>query len=135
MASEITREQVMELRRRGASYGQIATSLGISRNTVKSICRRANITTALAVESEPAKVCEQCNGHIEPAVAGQRFCCDACRLAWWHAHPERLNRQAIYTFTCAACGESFDAYGNKHRKYCSHPCYIRHRFNTRGGRP
>ncbi|MFW9113276.1 helix-turn-helix domain-containing protein [Corynebacterium striatum] len=135
MASEITREQVMELRRRGASYGQIATSLGMSRNTVKSICRRADITTAPAVESEPAKVCEQCNGHIEPAVAGQRFCCDACRLAWWHAHPERLNRQAIYAFTCAACGESFDAYGNKRRKYCSHPCYIRHRFNTRGGRP
>lgn len=135
MTSEITRERVMELRRRGDSYGQIATSLGMSRNTVKSICRRADITIDQAAECEPAKACEYCNGHIDAAVVGQRFCSAQCRMAWWHAHPERLNRQAIYTFTCAACGESFDAYGNKYRKYCSHPCYIHHRFNTRGGRP
>ncbi|MGJ9482084.1 helix-turn-helix domain-containing protein [Actinotignum sp. GS-2025e] len=135
MASEITRERVVELRRRGDSYGQIATSLGMSRNTVKSICRRADITTAPAARCEPATTCEHCNGHIEAAIVGRRFCCDACRLAWWHAHPERLDRRAIYTFICRACGQTFTAYGNKHRKYCSHPCYIRHRFKTRGGRP
>lgn len=135
MAREITRERVVELRCRGASYGQIATRLGMSRNTVKSICRRADINIDPAVDVEPAKACEHCNGHFEAAMAGQRFCSDVCRLSWWHAHPERLNRRAIYTFTCVACGESFEAYGNKHRKYCSHACYIRHRFSTRGGRP
>lgn len=64
MASEITREQVIELRRRSASYGQIATSLGMSRNTVKSICRRADITTDPALKCEPATACEHCNGHM-----------------------------------------------------------------------
>lgn len=135
MASGITRERVMELRRRGDSYGQIAASVGMSRNTVKSICRRAEIKSDLVADVDHVTACEQCSGHIEAAVVGQRFCSDVCRLAWWHQHPERLNRRAVYTFTCAACGESFDAYGNKHRKYCSHPCYVRHRFNTRGGRP
>lgn len=39
------------------------------------------------------------------------------------------------THTCAGCGATFEAYGNKHRKYGTHACYIRTRFGTRGGRP
>ena len=123
-------QRIVVLRGRGASYGQIADQLGISRNTVKSVCRRANAATPDA----PATACEQCGQAFDDVVAGRRFCSARCRSRWWHTHPERLTRNAIYTFTCPACGKTFSAYGNKHRTYCCHACYIRHRFNTRGGR-
>ncbi len=37
-------------------------------------------------------------------------------------------------FTCACCGRYFTAYGNNHRKYCSHGCYIAGRFGKKCGR-
>lgn len=30
--------------------------------------------------------------------------------------------------TCPACGKEFPVYGNSHRKFCSHACYIAYRF-------
>ncbi|VTX62978.1 Uncharacterised protein [uncultured Actinomyces sp.] len=56
-------------------------------------------------------------------------------MSWWHTHPMMLERRAITTHACAGCGATFESYGNKHRKYCTHACYIRTRFGTRGGRP
>lgn len=41
---------------------------------------------------------------------------------------EEVNRKANYSCTCAFCGKQFTSYGNKHRKYCSHACYINDRF-------
>lgn len=43
-----------------------------------------------------------------------------------------LNKKAVYTHTCAGCGREFTAYGNARRKYCSHACYINHRFGGGG---
>jgi hypothetical protein len=53
-------------------------------------------------------------------------------MAWWEAHPERLSRKAVYELVCAGCGEPFESYGNKGRRYCSHGCYVKARFG--GGR-
>lgn len=127
----LVRERVVELRRRGNSYGDIAEATGTSRNTVKSICRRASILDA----TDAVSGCEQCGVDLPEGAKARRFCSTECRLAWWHTHPERLNRKAIYEFTCAHCGSPFTAYGNAGRKYCSHACYVRHRFGTRGGKP
>ena len=74
--------------------------------------------------------CRQCG---EPLVQQEKkkrriFCCKSCREKWWTEHAEKINRKAVYTFTCAGCGRSFTAYGNKNRKYCSHGCYIADRF-------
>ena len=44
------------------------------------------------------------------------------------------HENAIYTYVCAACGKQFEAYGNNHRKYCSHKCYINDRFYSRKAR-
>lgn len=129
----MVRDQVLVLRRRGLSYGQIAAELGLSRNTVKSICQRAGITPEQ--NRQPVTACEHCGTALETTGSGRRFCSTSCRLAWWHSHPECLNRRAIYTFTCPTCQQGFSAYGNARRKYCSHACYIRQRFGTKGGRP
>lgn len=53
----------------------------------------------------------------------KKFCSDKCRMAWWNSHQELVNRKAIYHLACAHCGQSFDSYGNKNRKYCSRRCY------------
>ena len=42
--TDAQKEQVRYLRCEGLGYGAIATRLGISENTVKSFCRRNNLT-------------------------------------------------------------------------------------------
>ena len=75
-------------------------------------------------------VCEQCGKPIEQNTGRKRkrFCCDACRNKWWNAHLELVKRKAVYNYTCPACGKKFTVYGNSHRKFCSHACYIAYRF-------
>ena len=105
--------QIAELRQFGYGYASIADALGLTKNQVSAYCRRAGLTGTKA------------------AVGTTEFCSDSCRVRWWNAHPEMVNKKAIYHFTCACCGKEFTAYGNAHRKYCSHVCYIADRF--RGG--
>lgn len=119
------KQQITTMRRDGAGYGKIAVILGISINTVKSFCRRHNLVT-----KKTTSVCEQCGKPIEqnPGRKRKRFCCDACRNKWWNTHPELVKRKAVYTFTCPNCGKKLSVYGNSHRKFCSHACYIEYRF-------
>lgn len=128
------KRKIITLREGGASFGQIAAITGVGRETIKSWCRRNNITPHPR-RTPMDGVCEHCGKAIDQPRRGQRFCSRACRMSWWHAHPMMLERRAITSHTCAGCGATFEAYGNKHRKYCTHACYIRARFGTRGGRP
>lgn len=41
-------------------------------------------------------------------------------------------RKAFYPLICAECGKEFLSYGNRKRKYCSHACYIKARFQKGG---
>lgn len=119
------KQNIIALRRDGEGYGQIAATVGISINTVKSFCRRHSLAA-----KKVASVCEQCGQSIEqnPGRKRKRFCCDACRNKWWNSHLELVKRKAVYTFTCPTCGEEFTVYGNRRRKFCSHACYIAYRF-------
>ena len=58
----------------------------------------------------------------------KKFCSDKCRNKWWNAHLDKVDRRVIREVTCAGCGKTFSVYGQAARKYCSHACYIRHRF-------
>lgn len=119
------KKQIIALRRNGAGYGNIASQLGISINTVKSFCRRHSLA-APPTDS----LCEQCGRPIaqNPRRKRKRFCCDACRNKWWNSHLDLVKRKAVYIFTCPTCGKEFTVYGNSHRKFCSHACYIAYRF-------
>jgi transposase len=116
------RETIGKLRLDGLSYGQIAAALGISVNTVKSFCRRHDASKLL---------CKNCGKSLEQVVGKKpkTFCSDWCRNAWWKSHRNAMRKKAVYTLYCARCGRRFDSYGNKSRKYCSHECYIRDRFD------
>jgi endogenous inhibitor of DNA gyrase (YacG/DUF329 family) len=119
------KQQIIVLRRDGEGYGRIAAQLQISINTVKSFCRRHSLAARI-----DGAVCEQCGKpiHQNPGRKRKRFCSDSCRNKWWNAHLELVKRKAVYTYTCPACGKEFMVYGNSHRKFCSHACYIAYRF-------
>ena len=133
--------EIASLRSQGFGYAKIAQALGISQNTVKSYCRRNNIGagSVSAVEVvEPLETstsfCECCGKEMHQFFGHKtrRFCSDACRNRWWNSHLDLVKRKAVYKYKCPGCGREFEVYGNSHRKYCSHECYISHRFG--GGR-
>ena len=120
------KQRIEFLRGRGESYASIADDLVISENTVKSYCRRNNIGVAIKQEQPtPTEVCANCGCPLlhTPGSKRKRFCSDNCRMAWWKARPEAVDRRAFYHFVCPTCGESFEAYGNANRKYCSRACF------------
>lgn len=131
--------QIIKLRADGNGYGKIAKSLGIPLNTVKSFCRRNDISgnssvgPALPLTGETT-CCENCGRPIRQIAKQKkkRFCCDKCRNAWWNSHLEQVKRKAVYQFKCLYCGKEFHVYGDKRRKYCSHACYIADRFKAGG---
>ena len=120
------KEQIRTLRLQGVSYAKIGKTLGISDNTVRSFCRR----NGLGKNAKNAVYCKQCGKLIKiiPKQKPKKFCSDVCRNTWWKMHQECITRKAVYEYICACCGKYFTAYGNNHRKYCSHACYIADRF-------
>lgn len=131
--------QIRELRMRGTGYKAIATITGLTRDIVRNYCKAhgldglcSDLTVNMKERMAKGKVCWYCGRELLQPHTGRRkkFCSDACRRAWWKIHPEasRQSEEALYHMTCAYCGTPFVSYGNRHRKYCSHECYIRDRF-------
>ena len=121
------KEQIKQLRMQGESYEKIGKTMGLSKNTIYSFCRRYGLEVA-------ENTCKNCGTYIEvrSKQKPKKYCCDSCRLTWWSKHTDDLEKKANYSFTCKCCNSTFTAYGNKHRKYCSHACYIRARY-AKGG--
>lgn len=129
----MTNEQkgrIAEMRRQGCTYANIAETLSVSENTIKTCCRRARLAkdTCKAIA-----VCKQCGRSIviKDKYKARQFCSDKCRAAWWYANRGGKPRTEYY-LACANCGQPFVSAGNKARKYCSHQCYIAARFGGGG---
>ena len=125
---------IATLRSDGFGYGKIATALGLTKNQVVSYCHRNDLngTAAAPAKSLNVNFCKNCGKPIRQKVGVRtmKFCCNECSKEWWKKHPEAINKHAIYHFTCAYCRKEFTAYGNNHRKYCSHECYVKARFGN-----
>lgn len=132
------KKTITTLRKKGASAGAIAGMLNISINTVKTHLRRHPVDiveTGPEVKAQPCILqCKHCGRVIvqSPGRKKKQYCSDECRNRWWNAHADKVQRKAYITFDCLACGKQVTAYGNEKRKYCSHECYIEHRFGTDG---
>lgn len=129
--------QVKELRLKGMGYRAVAEALGLSRDIVRNYCKTNGLGGYAAaamrnVQEREAdgNICLCCGRELIQQENGRprKFCSEKCRRQWWKTHPEEGNQKAMYTKACARCGKEFTAYGNNHRKYCSHDCYIRARF-------
>lgn len=128
------KEMVRKLRLEGFGYSKIAKYLGVSISTIKSHCRRNNLAGVRDNHLKPEisfHYCQNCGNELSNYGPGKRrkFCSDKCRVTWWNSHNENVNKKAIYKIICQHCKKEFESYGNKNRKYCSHPCYINERFN------
>ena len=130
------KEQIAKLRTEGYSIPAISEALGISKDTIKTHCRRYGLNPASAVDKnkkvEDGCFCRNCGAPLVQ-TEGKRvklFCSDKCRTAWWNSHRDAHGSKSVYQYSCAKCGQPFTAYGNSHRKYCSHACYISDRFGA-----
>ena len=119
---------IIRHRRAGKGCAEIARTLGLSANTVKSFCRRNSIVPdeqASPTDSAETK-CLQCGKAVirSPHRKAKRFCSDACRLTWWHSHRD-LARNALER-RCRYCGMVFHSV--REQKYCSRRCYFAARY-------
>lgn len=135
------KNRLYALRKAGRSYTEIADEMGISKNTVKTYCRRTGLTPADEIRAAAQvpkhtadKLCLYCGKPVvqTPGRKEKKFCSDICRNHWWNSHMDLVSRKAMYEYTCPTCGNTFSAYGNRKRKYCSHDCYIADRFGGKG---
>ena len=125
----MTKEQktlILYYREQHMTYRQIGEKLGLSPDTVKTFCRR-NTPREDRTEASASSQCRNCGAPVHP-LPGRRerlFCSPACRTAYWRKH-NLLGKAPRY---CAGCGALLTG-GSASRKYCSHACYIRHRFGS-----
>ena len=113
-------------REHNMTYREIGEKLGLSPDTVKTFCRR-NTPQEDRTEASASSQCRNCGApvHLLPGRRERLFCSPACRTAYWRKH-NLLGGTPRY---CAGCGALLTG-GSASRKYCSHACYIRHRFGS-----
>jgi endogenous inhibitor of DNA gyrase (YacG/DUF329 family) len=135
--NDVQRKRIFDLRAEGVGYKAIGHEIGISEDSVKKFCKRYHLTGPKEVVvlnqevlEDNKRICPFCKKPLRKKHKGRprRFCSGVCRKNWWNAQKERGTEEALYTFTCAHCDTEFKSYGNKHRKYCSHSCFIKSRF-------
>lgn len=122
----IQQEQLTLLRKQKKSYAEIAQITNMTVNTIRVYCHRHGLTDE---DLKGLCFCEQCGSPIQRSSGKKkRFCSDVCRMNWWNAHQELVQRKAFYQMTCQCCGKEFLSYGNRNRKYCCRSCYIAGRY-------
>ena len=133
MMTEEQKSKIAELRGQGVPFSKIAKQLDLNRDTIKSYCRRYGIGVNPESVDTNTPHCKNCGSVIvqPPKKKKKIFCCDKCRNAWWSAHPDKINKKAMYTHICVHCKKEFEAYGNANRKYCSRECYMAERFGEK----
>ena len=131
--NDTQRNRIRSMRNENKSYGEIARLLSIKESTIKTFCRRNGLNGHRAdVPVISDYRCKNCGIFVKqtPGRKEKKFCSSYCRNTWWNAHLYQVNRKAFYSIVCSGCGNVFQSYGNKNRKYCSHECYIADRFGA-----
>lgn len=128
-------EKITLMRQQGASCAVIASTIGVSVNTIKSYCRRNKIEQTSVMADETSAFCRNCGAelHLLPKRKPKQFCSDKCRMSWWNAHPELLRHKTVTECKCRQCGSKFNSYSKRERKFCSLGCYRKYRSELAGG--
>ena len=116
------KNKIMLLKKRGMTYNEISAVTGINANSIASFLRRSKMPKTETTEG----ICKFCAKEI--SGRGRIFCSSVCKNAWWNLHRNEKSGSASHTSVCLACGKEMSVYGNPNKKFCSHDCYIRHRF-------
>lgn len=119
-------------RENGVPYAEIAESLSLPLNTVKSYCKRHDLGGRRERTAESISLCLQCGTGIPqiPHRKVKKFCSDQCRNLWWRNHRTEVRRKSEQIFICPVCNGKFSAYSSSNQKYCSRACYGKSRGNA-----
>lgn len=126
------KKQVIALRNKGVSYGQISEKLDMNLNTVKSICQR-NCNNKQEEQTSGYTHCLYC-GKLIMQIANRKkkkFCSNNCRYLWWQKNGIKESENGVHSFVCKHCGTEFQTYGCNQRKYCCHECYVADRYEKK----
>lgn len=129
--NETQEMKIKELRDQGLGYKRIANRLSICVDAVKYFCRKNNLTgTVTPMFETNATCCKECGKPLKQKIGMKaiKFCSSTCRKAWWNKNRNQLRIRDGELVTCLNCGKQFKSYKQEHRKFCSHECYIAHRF-------
>ena len=123
--TDVTKNQIRELREKGYGYKRISKELSISISQIRYAVDGFNKEAAVV----SIGTCKECGMRIVSQKGKKKklFCSDACRMKWWNSHLDQVNRKANYTIVCQHCGKEFVVYGNAKRKFCCHTCYAKSR--------
>lgn len=126
MITNSQKQIVRDMRQSGLSYTAIADALGLSANTIKSFCRRGNITTKKHIQDD----CKNCGKPLLHQLGKKKkqFCSDKCRSDWWNNNRHWARYEKRHILICHHCGAEFNSFGDKKRKYCSRDCYVSSRY-------
>lgn len=121
--TENEKKKVLEFRAAGMRYKTISEKLELPPNTVKGFY----VNNLIEVDKTLTKTCAYCGKTIKQDES-KHFCSDDCKDKWQDAHNDLVKKEVIISYTCKHCGKEFKTYCDTRRKYCSHECYIKHRF-------
>ena len=135
MLNILQEEQIRLLRSQGVGYRQIANRLNLSRDAVRYYCkandlnghREAVLSNTQCIKTDE-NFCTCCGELLVQPKTGRkrRFCLGHAYL--YTVIPATRDSEGFTEHTCKRCGKEFTAYGNPHRKYCSHECFISDRY-------
>ena len=123
------RENIIHLRNKGVSYGEIARLLNFNENNVASFCRRHGLggrkKSKIKTHDIMIHSCLECGAAVEQILHRKvkKFCSDKCRMRWWNSHQDSINKKGLIAKRCPVCGTEFKAYESSHKIYCSRKCY------------
>ena len=121
------KNKIVLLKQRGMTYSEISKVMGMNANSIASFLRRNKNTDT----KEQNGICKNCGKRLS-SDRKKKFCSDVCKNAWWNLHRDEKGAYASHNSSCQCCGKKINIYGNKKKKYCSHDCYIQHRFGKAG---
>lgn len=128
------KQQIYLLRKKGATFGDIANKLNVPKNTVKTFCWRNGLSDTELKKPQNNRgymgFCKQCGKPLEQKAKSRpkKFCCEKCRLTWWSENSAQINRSSQKKYICEYCGKEFLQYPSQNRRFCSHTCYIASRY-------
>ena len=119
----LDKEKVIELKRKGKSYKEIANELGVPVGSIKSTLSRITKVVELKKESPKCKNCG-CEINLVKGKKKREFCSNKCRTQYWLKHQKERK--------CKCCSNLFTPNSRSNQFFCSRECYLKYVKNGGG---
>lgn len=111
-------ELIINYRKRGIGYKNIAQLVGVSRDHVRYVLKKNNIETEWNPSNIGTKVCLQCGKEYILKAVNQKYCSNECIKQ--HIQDMRKPVRSSRLVPCKVCGKLFISFHGK--KICSEEC-------------